>query len=163
MINAALVPFDSRATPMTLDMIEAHLGKTIPYRCTRTEWVGYSLTIPQLRVETPVPLTIQIEDDPEYVPEELAEMADEAEGEAILAAEQIVFLRRATGRLGVQSADYEGNSEVDSSGNIIVHARTDLDPSFPEIQEVLHALSALSRGPVLDCVNDRWLHWNEAA
>jgi hypothetical protein len=157
MISAALVPFDARSNPLTLDRIEEHLRESVPFPCVPTEWVGYGATIPQLRVETPVALTIQIDEDPDYVPEELRELADEAESEDSLPADLIEFLRSATARLDIQSADYTGNQEVAADGGFVVYARSDLDPLVPEVEDVLLALSQLSGGPVLDCLNDRWI------
>ena len=156
MISSALIPFDPQQHPVTLAQIEAHLRQCLDFPCRPTQWIGHSITIPQVRVETPVPLTIQIDDDPEYVPGELREFADEAEQENSLPPHFIALLRRATARMDIQSADYAGN-RYSSDRQVVVVARTDLDPLIPEVREVLQALADLVQGPVLDCVNDEWL------
>ena len=153
MISAALVPLRA---PLTLDDIEEQLRQTLPYDCHRVEWVGYSITIPQIRVETPVPLTIQV-DSGDYVQEECAEMADDAADEGALSDEHLDLLRDCTARLDIQSADYDGNRQEAADGSIVIFARTDLDPATPEVRQVLLSLASLSRGPVLDCVNGEWL------
>ena len=71
MIAAAHVIFDGSNDTRDLAEILSHLQNKIPFPCSLTEWQGYSMVIPQIRVETHVPLTIQIDDDPEYVPEEI--------------------------------------------------------------------------------------------
>jgi hypothetical protein len=157
MIASALIAFDPTEHPVTLASIEAHLRQSLPFVCRPTQWVGHTVTIPQVRVETPVPLTIQIDANPEYVPEELNEWADEAEESGVLPVALIALLRRATARLDIQSAEHAGERHVASDHHVVLVARTDLDPQIPEVRQVLQCLAYLVQGPVLDCVNDEWL------
>src|SRR5436853_4922826 len=99
MLAAAAIPYDPEEHDFTLKDLREHLAANLPFECMLTQWQGFEEPIPQVRVATAVPLIIQIEDDPEYVPEELAGLADEAEG--VLSEDWIQFLRRCTARLDV--------------------------------------------------------------
>ncbi len=139
MLAAATIPYDPEEQDFTLQDLRDHLAANLPYECSLTEWQGFSETIPQMRVATAVPLIIQIEDDPEYVPEELAGLADEAEG--LLSEDWIELLRRCTARLDVMEADEE----------------TRLDPTQPDVEAVLIEIARFVDGIVHDNVNGEWL------
>ena len=156
MIAAAHVIFDGSNDTRDLAEILSHLQNKIPFPCSLTEWQGYSMVIPQIRVETHVPLTIQIDDDPEYVPEEIQELAAEAVG--ILSIEDVEKLRRCRVRLDIMSANPPRIEETDES--ISLYAETDLDPADDDVQRVLSALANFMRGYVFDCVNGKWLLLN---
>jgi hypothetical protein len=104
-----------------------------------TAWEGFAGAIPQVRVATAVPLTIQIEDDPEYVPEEMAGLAEEAEG--VLSGDWIELLRRCTARLDVTEAEED----------------VQLDPTQPDVEAVLIEIARFVDGLVHDNVNGEWL------
>lgn len=114
------------------------------------------MVIPQIRVETHVPLTIQIANDQEYVPEEIQELAAEAVG--ILSIEEVEKLRRCRVRLDIMSANPPRIEETDES--ISIYAETDLDPADEDVQSVLFALANFMKGYVFDCVNGKWLFRN---
>lgn len=139
MLAAATIPYDPEEQDFTLEDLRDHLAANLPYECSLTEWQGFSETIPQMRVATAVPLIVQIEDDPEYVPEELAGLADEAEG--LLSEDWIELLRRCTARLDVTEADEE----------------TRLDPTQPDVEAVLIEIARFVDGIVHDNVNGEWL------
>jgi hypothetical protein len=92
-----------------------------------------------VRVATAVPLTIQIEDDPDYVPDELAGLAEEGEG--VLSEDWLQLLRRSTARLDVTEADEEAR----------------LDPTQPDVEAVLIEIARFVDGLVHDNVNGEWL------
>jgi len=156
MIAAAHVIFDGSTDTTDLAEILSHLQKQLPFSCRMTEWQGYTMVIPQIRVETHVPLTIQIDDDPEYVPEEIQELAAAAVG--ILSIEDVEKLRRCRVRLDIMSASPARIEETDES--ISLYAETDLDPADDDVHSVLFALSNFLRGYVFDCVNGKWLLLN---
>ena len=139
MLAAATIPYDPEEQDFTLEELREHLATNLPYECTLTEWQGFSETIPQVRVATAVPLTIQIEDDPEYVPEEMAGLAEEGEG--VLSENWLELLRRCTARLDVMEADEE----------------TRLDPTQPDVEAVLVEIARFLDSLVHDNVNGEWL------
>src|SRR3954452_17512391 len=99
MLAAACIPYDPEEQVFGLEDLRDHLAASLPYECALTEWEGFSGPVPQVRVATAVPLIVQIEDDPEFVPEEMAGLANEAEG--VLAGDWVQLLRRCTARLDV--------------------------------------------------------------
>jgi hypothetical protein len=139
MLAAATIPYDPEERDFTLQDLLEHLAANLPFECTLTEWQGFSETIPQVRVATAVPLVIQIEDDPDYVPEELAGLADEAEG--VLSDDWVQTLRRCTARLDVMEAEEEIR----------------LDPTQPDVEAVLVEIARFMDSLVRDDVNGEWL------
>lgn len=139
MFAAATIPYDPEEQDFTLEDLREHLAANLPYECTLTWWEGFSGSVPEVRVATAVPLTIQIADDPEYVPEELAGLADEAEG--VLSGDWVQLLRRCTARLDVMEAEEE----------------IQLDPTQPDVEAVLVEIARFVDGLVHDNVNGEWL------
>jgi hypothetical protein len=158
MFSAATIPYDPEAQELTLEDLRDHLAATLDVECTLTEWQGFDLTIPQVRVATEVPLTIQIEDDPDYVPDDLADLVDRAEG--FLSAEWVEALRRCGAKLDVMEADTEADvpmPEPDDEGTIELAATTRLDPSQPDVEAVLIEIARFVDSLAYDNVNDEWL------
>jgi hypothetical protein len=154
MLAAATIPFDPEEQSFTLEELREHLAANLPYECTLTEWQGFDAQIPQVRVATAVPLTVQIDDDPGYVPEELSILADEAAG--VLADEWVELLRRCTARLDVMEADVP-LPEPGEDGAIHLHAQTRLDPAEPGVEAVLIEVARFVDSLVHDDVNGEWL------
>jgi hypothetical protein len=152
MISAAQVIFANDRRDACLDWLSAELPRRVPFPCSRTQWRGRTITIPQILVATsPVQLTIQVEDSSDYVPEEIVELAEDARShidESVYAR-----LRRCNARLDLMSTTPPRRTE--SSEAITIIAETDLDPAYPDVEQVLAALSDLTGGFVLDCVNAR--------
>jgi hypothetical protein len=118
-----------------------------------TEWRGYAAVIPQLLIHTkPVALTIQVEDDPEYVPDELEELVEEVTG--IAAGTHVDALASCNARLALQSTSPP--RRLEDEGSVTVFAQTDLDPASPEVDALLATLSRLTGGFTVDCVNSRF-------
>lgn len=110
--------------------------------------------VPQILVETsPVALTIQVEDDPEYVPDELAEVASDFRSRLSLGLYS--RLQRCNARLDVLSATAVQPGITDEA--IKVYAQTDLDPANQQVAAILHILANLLDGFILDCVEGRLL------
>lgn len=153
MIAAAHIIFDGSSGSTELAEIMNHLQGNIPFSCELTEWRGYTTVITQIRVETNVPLTIQIDDDPEYVPEEIQEMAADAEG--VLDKAEVARLKRCRIRLDIMSATSPRIEETADS--ISIYAETDLDPADADVRTVLLTLADYLDGYVFDCVNGKWI------
>lgn len=149
MFSAAQIIFNNRSNPTDLDKLMGFLAKVVTHRVSKTQWVGFSTAIPQLLVETTPPFTIQIEDDPGYVPEEIAEIVDNEEEP--LSPSQRERLRQCNVRLDVMSTVPPPSGE--SSSGIFVIAQTNLDPSLPVVAHVLESIAKHLNGFVVDCVN----------
>jgi hypothetical protein len=154
MFSAATIPYDPKEQDFTLKDLQEHLSAHLALECTLVEWQGFTTTAPQVRVATSVPLTIQIEDDPDYVPDDLADLADRAEG--VLSAEWVEILRHCAAKLEVMEADTD-LPEPDEKGAIHLIAETRLDPSEPEIEAVLIEIARFAGSLAYDNVNDEWL------
>jgi hypothetical protein len=154
MFSAATIPYDPEAQELTLEDLRDHLAATLDLECTLTEWQGFDVTIPQVRVATEVPLTIQIEDDPDYVPDDLADLVDRAEG--FMSEEWVEALRRCGAKLDVMEADVP-MPEPDDEGTIELAATTRLDPSQPDVEAVLIEIARFVDSLAYDNVNDEWL------
>ena len=139
MFVAAVIPYDPEEHVFTLEDLLDHLSANVSFQCAMTEWRGFSDAIPQLRVETAVPLTIQIEDDPDLVPDEIQDLADRA-GSA-LSPDWVEAVRQCTARLDVQEAD----------------TGPTLDPSHPDVESVVIEIARFVDSVVYDNVNDEWL------
>jgi len=158
MFSAATIPYGPEAQELTLADLRDHLAATLDVECTLTEWQGFDLTIPQVRVATEVPLTIQIEDDPDYVPDDLADLVDRAEG--FLSEDWVEALRRCGAKLDIMEADMEAEipfPEPDGEGTIELAATTRLDPSQPDVEAVLIEIARFVDSLAYDNVNDEWL------
>ncbi|HEY0553042.1 MAG TPA: hypothetical protein VGG20_02185 [Thermoanaerobaculia bacterium] len=157
MLSAATIPYDPEEQDFTLQDLREHLAAHLAVECTLVEWRGFSLTVPQVRVATAVPLTIQIEDDPDYVPAELADLADRAVG--LLSPEWVAALRRCAAKLEVMEADL-ADPEPDEEGTlhlVALIAESRLDPGHPDVEAVLVEIARFVGSLAYDNVNDEWL------
>jgi trans-aconitate methyltransferase len=154
MFSAATIPYDPEEQNFTLQDLLEHLSANLSVECTLTEWRGFDATVPQVRVATSIPLTIQIEDDPEYVPDDLADLVDRAEG--LLPREWVDLLRACTAKLEILEADVPV-PEPDEEGVVELTAETRLDPSLPEIEAVIVEIARFMDSLAYDNVNDEWL------
>lgn len=151
MIAAAQVVFSNQRGDACLAWLSAELEKA-GVSCSPTEWRGYGAVVPQLLVPTaPVPLTVQVDDDPSYVPDEIAELAEDAR--PVLSPPHHAKLAQCNARLDVMSTTPAKTTETDAA--ITVVAQTDLDPRQPEVERVLILLSTITAGFVVDCVHGR--------
>ena len=140
MFAAAVIPYDPDDHVFTLEDLQEHLAANLAVDCTLTEWKGFDGTVPQVRVATAVPLTLQIEDDPDYVPDDLADLADRAEG--VLSEDWVEVIRQCTARIDVQEAE---------------DAAPRLDPGEPDVEAVLIEIARFVDSLAYDNVNDEWL------
>src|SRR4030095_7423805 len=133
-----------------LDWLRTSLT-TAGFSVEPTEWRGFATVIPQLLVHIkPVELTIQINDDPEYVPDELAELVDQLK--SIAPPSDVSPLRACNARIELHSTTPP--TRIDDVQSIVAH--TNLDPTFPEVETLLDTLARLTGGLTVDCVNGRF-------
>jgi hypothetical protein len=154
MFAAALIPYKPEEHDFTLQDLLEHLAANLSVECTLTEWQGFDTTVPQVRVGTGVPLTIQIEDDPEYVPDDIASLVDDAEG--TLPEEWRQALRGCTARLDVMEAEIPF-PVPDEKGIVQLAAATRLDPGQPDVEAVVVEIARFVDSVAYDNVNDEWL------
>ena len=151
MIAAAQVVFRNQHGGGCLDWLAIELQRA-GVSCSPTEWRGYGSLVPQLLVPTsPVSLTIQVESDPAYVPQEISELAEEAK--PLLSTDLSSALASCDTRLDIMSTTPTKVTETDRA--ISVFAQTDLDPGTPEVERVWFLLSTITNGFIVDCVNGR--------
>jgi hypothetical protein len=145
---SALVIMDESAGALDLEDIRVAIRDSTPFSCSYTAWQRFGVSIPQIKVETSVLLTIQINGDPSYVPEEIRELADDVA--PLLAPDSGHRLRRATRRLEIRSATPESAWLVGRSSLLTADA-TDLDTRAADVRQVLESLADAVQGWVFDC------------
>jgi len=151
-LAAALIPFEQPKPPFTIDTLLAELQKRLPYKVSRTQWVGHTMVIPQIRIDAPTPIFLQFSDDSETVREETQE--DLADAEKVFGPAVATKIARCRVRLEVMGPDIGGTTIKDKS--IEVTAVTQLDPSIAPAKAVLKIVADTVRGYVFDCVNGKW-------
>lgn len=150
-VAAALIIFEQSKPPITIDGLLTALQKRLPYNCSRTQWVGFTTTIPQIRIDTPIPIFLQINDDPEDVPAETEELVPDAK--ATFGPTIAAKIARCRVRLEVMGPETNPPQVKDKS--IDVMATTTLDPSVPA-KDVLKVVADTVHGYVFDSVNGKW-------
>jgi len=154
MFAAALIPYDPEEQDFTLQELMEHLAAVLSVECTLTEWQGFDGPVEQVRVATAVPMSIQIEDDPELVPDDIAALVDDAED--ALPEDWKEILRGFTARLDVTEAEIPF-PVPDEKGVIPLASESRLDPSQPDVEAVLVEIARFVDSIVYDNVNDEWL------
>jgi len=150
MFPAAQIAFNADAFPVDLDSLSRIVSENCSIRVSRTEWKGYATVIPQILVHTTVPFTIQIDDDPEYVPDEIDEWPDE--DDVHLTQEEIAHLKLCRCRLDVMTTVAPPVIENDKSIAVIATGN-DVDPREDETHKVLSTIAKELNGFIHDCVN----------
>jgi hypothetical protein len=151
-VAAALIPFEQPKPPFTIDNLLVELQKRLPYKCSRTKWVGFTMVVEQIRIDTPIPIFLQFSDDPETVRDETKEdlaAAQKAFGPAVATK-----LARCRIRLEVMGPSVGEVAVNDKS--IEVTAVTRLDPGVAPTKDVLKIVADTVHGYVFDCVNGNW-------
>ena len=155
MLAAATIPYDSEEQDFTLQDLLEHLSANLSVECTMTEWKGFFETTPQVRVATSIPLTIQIENDPNYMLSDIAELVDRAEG--VLTEEWMDVLRECTAKLEVMDADALPGPDEIVIFELDLATANRLDPSQPDIEAVIIEIARFANSLAYDNVNDEWL------
>lgn len=154
MFAAALIPYKPEEQGFTLQDLLDHLSASLAIECTLTEWQGFDGAVPQVRVATSVPLTIQIEDDPDYVPDDIASLIEGAEG--ALPQPWREALRGCTARLDIMEAEIPF-PVPDENGVAPLAAASRLNPNMPDVEAVVVEIARFLDSVAYDNVNDEWL------
>ena len=154
MISSAHICYESTEVHVELGSISEQVENNTNWKTVFTEWSGFGVVVPQLMVLTPTPFIIQIEKDPEWVPEENREFAEWAG----LSEDNELYrkLSRCDARLAIQSITPD---QVTTTGQeMFVFAFGDtVDPKSIEVSEVLKIIGKKISGVLHDCVNDELL------
>jgi hypothetical protein len=150
MISSAHICYNSKQLGLSLPFLAEYLRESLSWRASMTQWSGYGIVVPQLLVHTPIPFLIQIESDPDWVPEEIREIIEweNLDSESEIARR----IMECDARLAIQTTVPD---QVISDG-ISINVSTlgmAVDPSDPNIFEVLTLLGRKVNGVIQDTVN----------
>ena len=151
MISSAHICYESSKNNVELQSVALLIEKNTSWKTVPTEWSDCGIVIPQLIVLTPTPFVIQIENDPEWVPEENKEFAEWAG----LSEEDELYLKlsRCDARLAIQST--APDQTILTGKEIIAFAFGDaVDPKNDDISIVLTIVGKEISGVLNDCVNE---------
>lgn len=151
-VAVAEIIFEQPNPPFTIDTLMTVLQKRLPYACARTQWVGFTTVIPQIRIDAPTPMILQIDDDPEYVPDEIKELA----AAAVKAFGPKIAAKIARCRVRLEVMSVEPSQAVVKDKTINVVATTQLDPSVAPVKDVLKTTADTVHGYVFDNVRGKW-------
>jgi hypothetical protein len=154
MIAAAQIYFNTRTHPITLESLKKYLEAKLGGSYSLIEWKGYTTTIPRLLIEGSPSWTLQIDDDADYVPQEIQELVDEAKG--ALDAKEQVLLRACNARLDAMAYKDQQLPEVKDHA-IVLRATTALDPFKAAVRKVLNEVATFAEGLAYDLVNGKWI------
>lgn len=149
-MTSAHVCYDSKLNNVSLELLAQLVKKETSWNVTQTQWRGLGMTIPQLLVHTSIPFLIQIEDDPEWVPEENKEFGKWAklDEDSPLSKK----LAKSNARLAIQ-ATTSNKINIDGKTIKIEASGTAVDPKNPEIAKVLAIICSQIDGVISDAVN----------
>ena len=154
MFAAALIPYKPEEQDFTLEDLRDHLAASLDVECVLTEWQGFDGAIPQVRVATGVPLTIQIENDPDFIPADIAALVEDAESALPQAWRE--SLAGCSARLEILEAEIPFPVE-DENGIVPLAAAARLDPTMPDVEAVIVEIARFLDSVAYDNVNDEWL------
>ncbi len=152
MSASAQICYNSKKSKVNLQIVKDLIEKETEWKAVDVEWRGYGLVIPQILVCSPLPFTIQLEDDPEWVPEEIQEfghMAKIKESDEIL--EQ---LAECDAMLSISSIEQDQIIENSHSINVST-INTAINPSHPEVAKIIYIIGSSIDGILFDCVNGK--------
>ena len=156
MITSAHICYESSKNNLELQLLGTLIEKNTNWKTMPTEWSDCGIVIPQLIVLTPTPFIIQIENDPEWVPEENKEFAEWAG----LSEEDELFLKlsRCDARLAIQST---APDQITFTGKEVIAFAFGgvVDPRNSEISNVLEIVGKEISGVLNDCVNEELLQY----
>ncbi|MFT0635828.1 hypothetical protein ACMFY5_27595 [Pseudomonas sihuiensis] len=156
MITSAHICYESSKTNLELQLLGTLIEQNTSWETMPTEWSDCGIVIPQLIVLTPIPFIIQIENDPDWVPEENKEFAEWAG----LSEEDELFLKlsRCDARLAIQSI---APDQITLTGKEIIAFVFGgvVDPRNSDISNVLAIIGKEISGVLNDCVNEELLQY----
>jgi len=153
MFPAAHIYFNTRTHPIKLEALKKHLESRVGGSYRLIEWKGFTTTIPQLLITDSPSWTLQIEDDPDYVPEEIREVAEDRKKD--LTTEEHNSLLACNARL--EAIAYQDQQRPQANGPIVLSAITSLDPSKPTVRKVLIEVANFVDGFAYDLTNGQWI------
>ena len=150
MISSAHICFNSKQLDLSMQFLAEYLRESLSWRVSVTQWSGYGVVVPQLLVHTPIPFLIQIENDPDWVPEEIREII---EWESLAPESEVARkIGECDARLAIHTT--APDQVIGDGMSITVSALgTAVDPSDPNILEVLTLLGRMVNGVIYDAVN----------
>ena len=156
MISSAHICYESSENHVELQSIAEQVERNTNWKTIPAEWSGFGVVVPQLIVLTPTPFIIQIENDPEWVPEENREFAEWAD----LSEDNELYrkLSRCDARLAIQSTAPEQITLTGQEMFVFAFGDT-VDPKNNEISEVLRIIGRKISGVLNDCVNSELLQY----
>ena len=149
---SAFIIFENRQH-LALPNILAKLRDLIGFDCQEAEWRFGERVVAQIRVATVPPIALQLDEDPDIVPEEIQEMLDSDaryfEKSALTAA------RRCRSRVEVVSCEPTRVGRFPEGGTLTHSPNADMDS--PDVQLAVRRIAAALQGWAYDNVNGRWL------
>jgi hypothetical protein len=150
---SAFIIFDNSQRRLTLPDIFLQLRDSVGFDCAMTEWRFGESVVPQIRVATAPPIALQLDEDPDIVPEEIQEMLDsdaDSFDEGSLAA-----ARRCRSRVEIVSCE-PTQAEHFPEGGIVTHS-PNVDMDSADVQLALRRFTDFLRGWGYDNINGRWM------
>jgi hypothetical protein len=149
---SAEIIFEQPNPPFTIETLGAMIRKRLKYQCTLTKRAGPNSDLQQLRIETPTPVILQIDNNPESLQDEINEFA--ASAIQTFGPETAAKITRCRARLLVLGVD-PGKAAVKDQA-IVVVAAPQLDPGIAPVRDVLQIIADTVHGYVFDYVHGRW-------
>ena len=156
MISSAHICYESSEAHVELQSIAEHVESNTNWKTISTEWIDFGVVVPQLMILTLIPFIIQIENDPEWAPEESREFAEWAG----LSEDNELYLKlsRCDARLAIQSTTPD-QTTLTGKEMIVFAFGGAVDPRNNEISNVLKIIGKKLSGVLNDCVNDELLQY----
>lgn len=124
------------------------------YDCELYDLHYLGSVIPQLRIYASRNIALQLEDDPEYVPEEIQEMAKDARTEAILSDDILRKMALCDSRIDLHTCASTEVHEVYNQG-FVFYEPADIDPSEYDVLNILLLINKYVNGFLWDNINGR--------
>jgi hypothetical protein len=151
-LSAAEIVFEQPNPPFTIETLRAMLRKRLKYPCTLTKRAGSNSDLQQLRIETPTPVILQLDNNPVGLQDEIKEFA--ASATQIFGPDTAAKITRCRARLLVLGVE-PGKAAVRDQA-IVVVAAPQLDPGIAPVRDVLQTIADTVHGYVFDYVHGRW-------
>ncbi len=117
------------------------------------EWKFGASAVPQIRIGTIPPIALQLDEEPERVPDEIQELLDDY-GD-LLDETALAAARYSRSRLDVVSCEQSRIDHFPEGGILVRTPNAELDS--PNVQLALGQIAGVVRGWVFDNINGRWL------
>lgn len=150
---SAYIIFDNSQRAVRLEDLLNFLREECGLAASLAEWRFFDQVVPQVHVETRPPIALQINEDPDDVPQEISELLDFA-GDS-LDERSRAAARSCGSRVEILACQPTQVTQFPQGGMLL---RTpEADVSAPEVQSVLRQLSKFLGGWCFDNVNGGWI------